>query len=126
MPSSRQLCAGQVYFALLQEREARGLKNVAISRVEQLSPVPYDLIVPSLDKYKNADVMWVQEEPLNGGAWGYLQPRIETAMNETEHHKGKRLAFAGRAPTSSVATGSKKAHQSEVKKFLNDAFAGLE
>jgi len=119
-------CSGQVYFALTQEREARGLKNVAISRVEQLSPVPYNMIVPGLDQYPNAETYWVQEEPLNGGPWGYLQPRLETAMNNTEHHKGERLHFAGRAPTSSVATGSKKAHQAEVKKFLNDAFAGLE
>lgn len=105
-----------MYYALTQERERLGLKNVVISRVEQLSPVPYDLIVPALDKYSNSDVMWVQEEPMNGGAWTYLQPRLETAMNNTEHHKGKRIAFSGRAPTSSVATGSKKAHAAEVKK----------
>ena len=84
--------------------------------MEQLSPVPYDLVVSSLDKYSNSEVMWVQEEPLNGGAWSYMQPRLETAMNETEHHKGKRIMFAGRIPTSSVATGSKKSHQAEVKK----------
>lgn len=110
------LCAGQVYYTLLQERENRGLKNVAISRVEQLSPVPYDLITPSLDKYPNSDIMWVQEEPLNGGAWGYMQPRLETAFSETEHHKGKRLQVASRIPTSSVATGSKYSHQAENKK----------
>ena len=73
--SCHQFCSGQVYFALTQEREARGLKNVAISRVEQLSPVPYNMIVPGLDQYPNAETYWVQEEPLNGGPWGYLQPR---------------------------------------------------
>lgn len=110
------LCSGQVYFALLAEREARGLKNVVISRVEQLSPVPFNEITPSLDKYPNSDIMWVQEEPLNGGAWGYIQPRLETAFQETEHHKNKRLQIASRAPTSSVATGSKHAHKTENKK----------
>lgn len=119
------LCAGQVYFTLLQEREARGLNNVAISRIEQLSPVPYDMIVPSLDKYPNADIMWVQEEPLNGGAWGYIQPRLETAFQQTENHKDKRLKIASRAPTSSVATGSKYAHKAENKKINEAAFADL-
>lgn len=63
------LCSGQVYYQLLQEREKRGVKDVAISRVEQLSPVPYDLITPHLDKYPNAEIVWAQEEPYNIGAW---------------------------------------------------------
>jgi 2-oxoglutarate dehydrogenase E1 component len=58
------LCSGQVYYALVQERNDRKLP-VAISRVEQISPVPYDLLTPHLDKYPNADIMWAQEEPVN-------------------------------------------------------------
>ena len=54
------LCSGQLYYALLQERDARKLNNVAISRVEQLSPVPYASITPHLDHYPNADIMWAQ------------------------------------------------------------------
>lgn len=50
-----QLCSGQVYYTLLAEREKRGLQSVvAISRIEQLSPLPYDLITPHLDRYPNA------------------------------------------------------------------------
>jgi hypothetical protein len=64
-------------------------------------------ITPHLDKYPNADILWCQEEPLNNGAWTYVGPRILTAANETEHHKGKYPLYAGRDPTSSVATGSK-------------------
>lgn len=124
-PFLPQLCSGQVYYALLQERENRGLKNVAISRIEQISPVPYDLITPSLDHYPNAEVMLVQEEPVNAGSYSYLSPRLETAMDNTEHHKGKRLKFVARAPTASVATGSKKAHKNEVQKITDDAFEGL-
>lgn len=48
-----------------------------------------------------------QEEPLNNGAWTYVGPRIRTAANETQHHKDKYPLYAGRNPTSSVATGSK-------------------
>ncbi|TKA56616.1 hypothetical protein B0A53_01808 [Rhodotorula sp. CCFEE 5036] len=116
------LCSGQVYYTLLAEREKRGLKNVAISRVEQLSPLPYDLITPHLDRYPNATTYWVQEEPINNGAWTYVQPRLETAMRETKHHSNRRVYYAGRGPTSSVATGSKKQHALEIEQFLEAAF----
>lgn len=99
------LCCGQVYYALLQERDRLEIKDIAISRVEQLSPIPYALLTPHLDAYPNADLMWAQEEPINNGAWSYMQPRLETALEQTEHHQGKRVKYAGRGPTSSVATG---------------------
>jgi len=117
------LCTGQVYQTLLQERKDKGITDVAISRVEQISPFPYDLITPHLDKYPNADILWCQEEPLNNGAWTYVGPRILTAANETEHHKGKYPLYAGRDPTSSVATGSKKLHKKQIENFLAAAFA---
>ncbi|KAG5637329.1 hypothetical protein H0H81_004975 [Sphagnurus paluster] len=116
------LCTGQVYHTLLQEREEKGIKDVAISRVEQLSPFPYDLLTPHLDQYPNADLLWCQEEPLNNGAWSYVGPRIYTAAGRTEHHKGKYPYYAGRGPTSSVATGSKTQHKKEIKAFLHSAF----
>ncbi|KAI0035818.1 2-oxoglutarate dehydrogenase complex E1 component mitochondrial precursor [Vararia minispora EC-137] len=117
------LCTGQVYYTLVAEREKRGLRDVAISRVEQISPFPYDLVTPHLDKYPNADLLWCQEEPLNNGAWTYIGPRIHTAAKQTEHHKGKYPYYAGRDPTSSVATGSKIQHKKEVETLVNAAFA---
>ncbi|KAF9219609.1 2-oxoglutarate dehydrogenase E1 component [Gyrodon lividus] len=117
------LCTGQVYHTLVGERDRRGIKDVAISRVEQLSPFPYDLLTPHLDEYPNADLLWCQEEPLNNGAWTYVGPRLRTAANETEHHKGKYPLYAGRDPTSSVATGSKTQHKKEIEAFLAAAFA---
>ncbi|KAI8986854.1 2-oxoglutarate dehydrogenase E1 component [Trametes punicea] len=117
------LCTGQVYHNLIQEREDRGINDVAISRLEQISPFPYDLLTPHLDKYPNADLLWCQEEPLNNGAWTYVGPRIMTAANETKHHKGKYPLYAGREPTSSVATGSKAIHKKQIEQFLNAAFA---
>ena len=56
------LCTGQVYFQLLKEREDKKIDDVAISRLEQLSPLPYELLTPHLDKYPNADLVWAQEE----------------------------------------------------------------
>lgn len=116
------LCTGQVYQTLLAEREEKGIKDVAISRIEQISPFPYDLVTPHLDQYPNADLLWCQEEPLNNGAWTYVGPRIYTAGKETKHHQGKYPLYAGREPTSSVATGSKIQHKKEIEAFLATAF----
>lgn len=91
--------------------------------MEQISPFPYDLITPHLDVYPNADILWCQEEPLNNGAWTYVGPRILTAANATQHHKGKYPLYAGRGPTSSVATGSKAQHKKEIEGYVNTAFA---
>nr|XP_018263955.1 oxoglutarate dehydrogenase (succinyl-transferring), E1 component [Kwoniella dejecticola CBS 10117]OBR86113.1 oxoglutarate dehydrogenase (succinyl-transferring), E1 component [Kwoniella dejecticola CBS 10117] len=120
------LCTGQVYFQLLKEREDKGINDVAISRLEQLSPLPYDLLTPHLDKYPNADVVWAQEEPLNNGAWTYVQPRLITALKETQHHAGKVPIYAGRKPSSSVATGNKNAHKKEIEMINEMAFAPAE
>lgn len=51
-----------MYFQLLKEREDKKIDDVAISRLEQLSPLPYELLTPHLDKYPNADLVWAQEE----------------------------------------------------------------
>ena len=56
------ICSGQVYYQLLKEREEKGVKDVHIARMEQLSPLPYELLSPDLDRYPNAEVYWVQEE----------------------------------------------------------------
>ncbi|KAG8860883.1 2-oxoglutarate dehydrogenase E1 component [Tulasnella sp. 330] len=117
------LCTGQVYYALVKEREQRGIKDIAISRVEQLSPFPYELITPHLDKYPNSELTWVQEEPLNGGPWTYVGSRIMTATSKTVHHQDKFPAYAGRPPYSSVATGSKSAHKREIQQFMDRAFS---
>lgn len=129
------LCSGQVYYQLLKEREDRGVDDVAISRVEQLSPLPYELLTPHLDHYPNADVVWCQEEVslalrvssltfqhLNNGAWTYIQPRLITTMKHCEHHKNKVPIYAGRKPSSSVATGSKSAHKAEIAMINEMAF----
>lgn len=86
------LCTGQVYFALLNAREKNKINDIAISRLEQLHPFPYDKVKEHADKYPNAEIMWVQEEPLNMGAWTFVQPRIETSLKETTHHAGMCVA----------------------------------
>lgn len=118
------LCSGQVYAALTKHREANNIRNTAITRVEQLHPFPWAQLKENLDSYPNArNVVWAQEEPLNAGSWSYVQPRIETLLNATEHHNRRHVLYAGRAPSASVATGLKSVHLKEEQEFLEDAFS---
>lgn len=114
-------CTGQVYYALLKARDTQKVNDVAISRVEQLSPFPHDLISEHADKYPNAEIIWCQEEPLNAGAWAYVEPRLRTSLTKTEHHKGKSPKYTGRDPSASPATGNKLAHKAEEARLIKDA-----
>ncbi len=118
------LCTGQVYAALYKHRADNEIKNTAITRIEQLNPFPWKLLKENLDMYPNAKtIVWCQEEPLNAGAWSFTQPRLETLLNETEHHNHKHVMYAGRNPSASVATGLKSSHTKEEKELLATAFS---
>ncbi|RMZ86265.1 hypothetical protein DV736_g6508, partial [Chaetothyriales sp. CBS 134916] len=118
------MCTGQVYAALVKHRESLGIKDVAITRIEQLNPFPWAQLRDNLDSYPNAkQIVWCQEEPLNAGAWSFVQPRIETLLNSTQHHNRRHVMYAGRDPSASVATGLKATHVKEEKEFLEEAFS---
>jgi len=105
------LCSGQVYTALVKGRQSNSIDNVAITRVEQYHPFPWAQVRDNLDEYPNLkEIVWAQEEPLNAGAWSFVQPRMETLLKETKHHQGKVVRYAGRNPSASVATGLKVTH----------------
>ncbi|KAK8195576.1 2-oxoglutarate dehydrogenase-like protein E1 component [Phyllosticta capitalensis] len=117
------LCTGQVYAALVQHRKENNINDVAITRIEQLHPFPWAQLKDNLDSYPNAEnIVWAQEEPLNAGAWSFTQPRIETLLNQTEHHNRRHVLYAGRNPSASVATGLKSTHKKEEQDLLRDAF----
>jgi 2-oxoglutarate dehydrogenase E1 component len=117
------LCSGQVWTALSKYRADNKIDNVALTRLEQLNPFPWQQLKDNLDQYPNAKtIVWAQEEPLNAGAWSFTQPRIETLLNQTEHHDRKHVIYAGRNPSASVATGLKHVHGKEEADFLKDAF----
>ncbi|KAK8093615.1 hypothetical protein PG997_000300 [Apiospora hydei] len=118
------LCSGQVWATLSKYRQENKIDNVAFTRIEQLNPFPWQQLKENLDMYPNAKtIVWCQEEPLNAGAWSFVQPRIETLLNNTQHHDRKHVMYAGRNPSASVATGLKSVHQKEEADFLDMAFS---
>ena len=118
------LCTGKVYYDLLQERRDKGVKDVAIVRVEQLYPFPKTSLGLVLAPYRNAEVVWCQEEPENMGAWTYIDRKIENVLR-TLDIASKRPAYAGRAEAASPATGLAKVHQQQQETLVREAL-GLE
>ncbi|XP_025204790.1 2-oxoglutarate dehydrogenase, mitochondrial isoform X6 [Melanaphis sacchari] len=112
-------CSGRVYYDLTKAREENNLVDtVAIARIEQISPFPFDLVKQECAKYPNADILWSQEEHKNQGPWPYVQPRFHTVLNNT-----KTIGYAGRPTAASSATGSKMQHLKELKALLDRSFA---
>jgi 2-oxoglutarate decarboxylase len=110
------LCSGKVYYDLVAAREAKGITDTAIIRVEQLYPLPVDEVRTVLGRYPNAeDHVWVQEEPANQGAWSFI------ALNLLEHLEGVRLRRVSRRAASAPATGSSKVHEAEQKALVEAA-----
>ncbi len=114
------MCSGKVYYDLLAERDARGLDDVYLLRLEQFYPFPAQSVVKELGRFKNADVIWCQEEPKNQGAWTFVEPNIEWVLTRIGA-KVQRPRYAGRAATASPATGLASRHKMEQEALVNDA-----
>ena len=113
------LCAGQVYYDLAKGREERGLEEqVAIVRLEQLYPMPYDEAAAELAKYPGAEIMWAQEEPKNQGAWYQIRHRLERLLKD-----GQKLTVASRPTSSSPAVGYGSLHAAQLKQLVEDALS---
>ena len=116
------LCTGKVYYDLYDEREKRGIDDVYLLRVEQLYPFPLKALVGELGRFKNAEIVWCQEEPKNMGAWTFAEPYIEWVINQTGA-KGQRARYAGRPASASTAAGTMSSHLAQLKAFLDEALA---
>lgn len=116
-------CTGKIYYELADEREKLKRSDVAIIRIEQLAPFPWDKVAEECSFYKNAQIVWAQEEPKNMGAWSFVRPRIETATRVVNGVE-KRPKYVGRKPSAATATGlGARAHNAEQNQILQDAFA---
>ncbi|MCB9986224.1 MAG: 2-oxoglutarate dehydrogenase E1 component [Rhodospirillales bacterium] len=116
------LCSGKLYYDLYEAREAKGIKDVVILRVEQLYPWPADALAEELKRYPNADVVWCQEEPGNQGYWSFVDRRIENVLT-TIKHKAGRPKYVGRPDAAAPATGSAKRHASEQAALIDAALS---
>lgn len=125
LPSSSEikrviLCSGKVYYDLLETRESEGIKDIALIRLEQFYPFPHEELVELLKPYKNADVVWCQEEPSNMGAWTFLDRRLEAVLIEAQL-QAKRPIYVGRAEAASPATGLLSRHLFEQNLLVGQA-----
>jgi 2-oxoglutarate dehydrogenase E1 component len=114
------MCSGKIYFDLLEERDARGIDDIYLMRVEQYYPFPARSIIDELKRFPNADVVWCQEEPKNQGAWFFMEPNIEWVLSRIES-KVKRPSYAGRPASASPATGLMSQHKSQQEALVNEA-----
>lgn len=115
-------CTGKVFYDLHARREDLGLDKgqLSIVRLEQLAPFPFDLVCRELRRYPNAELVWCQEEPMNMGAYFHVQPRMISCLkSEGRSVPDGRLAFAGREPSASTATGFGEVHKKEQADLLN-------
>jgi len=111
------LCSGKVYYELLNERRAKKRNDLAIIRVEQLYPFPGPELNKVLKCYTNTnDIVWVQEEPKNQGAWDFVKPRIPAMLD-----KSWQLYYVGRESSSAPAVGSAKLHGIQQRELIDGA-----
>jgi 2-oxoglutarate dehydrogenase E1 component len=114
------MSSGKVYYDLLEERDARGLDDVYLLRVEQFYPFPAQAMVKELKRFSNADIVWCQEEPKNQGGWTFMEPNIEWVLTRIKA-KHTRPIYAGRSASASPATGLASAHKAQQAALVDDA-----
>ncbi|MEZ5812553.1 MAG: 2-oxoglutarate dehydrogenase E1 component [Rhizobiaceae bacterium] len=114
------MCTGKVYYDLYEEREERGIDDVYLLRIEQLYPFPAKALINELSRFRNAEMVWCQEEPKNMGAWAFVDPYLEWVLAHIDA-KHQRVRYTGRPAAASPATGLMSKHLAELNAFLEDA-----
>lgn len=110
-------CSGKIYYELLEERRNRGLQHVALIRIEQLYPFPYDEVIALLNGYQHVtEFVWCQEEPKNQGAWYSSRHRYQDLIPQ-----GAQLIYAGREASASPAAGYMSLHVEQQKALIDQA-----
>jgi len=112
------LCSGKIYYDLSKHREQLNREDIAIVRVEELSPFPFDQVAQQIENFSSAsEVIWVQEEPANQGAWLYVRSHLEKCLSQNN----PKLQFIGRQALPTSAVGLSKRNTSETKDILKKA-----
>ncbi|WP_170350633.1 MULTISPECIES: 2-oxoglutarate dehydrogenase E1 component [Ruegeria] len=116
------MCSGKVYYDLLEERDARGIDDVYLMRIEQFYPFPAHSLINELERFKGAEMVWCQEEPKNQGAWTFIEPNIEWVLTRIGA-KHTRPIYVGRATSASPATGLASQHKAQQEALVNEALS---
>lgn len=97
--------------------------EIAIIRIEQLCPFPFDLIRAELEKYKNAKVCFAQEEHKNMGPYTFCKPRLACLLRSMNDSRSAEIndCYAGRDSAAATATGLKASHYQEQKNYMQTA-----
>ncbi|WP_238256548.1 2-oxoglutarate dehydrogenase E1 component, partial [Methylorubrum podarium] len=98
------LCSGKVYYDLYEEREKRGVNDVYLMRVEQLYPFPLKALANEMSRFRNAEVVWCQEEPMFLGSWSFVEPYLDWVLGQAGS-ASKRPRYVGRPASASTAVG---------------------
>jgi len=114
------ISSGKVYYDLLAERDARGIDDVYLLRLEQFYPFPAQSLSRELDRFKGAEIVWCQEEPKNQGAWSFVEPNLEWVLGRIKA-KLARPRYVGRSASASPATGLASRHKAEQEALVNEA-----
>jgi 2-oxoglutarate dehydrogenase E1 component len=111
------LCSGKIFYELSDERRKRGDRTTAILRLEQIYPWRDEFLTAALAQFPRAsEIVWVQDEPANMGAWFFVEPRLRRLVGASS------LRAVTRAESASPATGSSKAHGIEQRNLFAEAF----
>jgi len=114
------LCSGKVYYDLYEEREKRGINDIYLLRLEQLFPFPTKALMAELSRFKQAEIVWCQEEPRNMGAWFFVDTFISWVLQQIGA-KHRQARYAGRPASAATATGLMPKHLAELKRLLDEA-----
>ncbi|MGI8605075.1 MAG: 2-oxoglutarate dehydrogenase E1 component [Verrucomicrobiales bacterium] len=112
-------CSGKVFYDLADYREQNQIKNAALVRIEQVYPLHGERLTEIIAAYPRANTKWVwcQEEPLNMGAWSFIEPRLRQIAGPKAH-----VRYAGRDRSASPAAGAKAIHLREQRQLVEKAF----
>jgi len=111
------LCSGKVYYDLLARRREEAIDDIALVRIEQLYPFPYEALAAAIARFPQArEFVWCQEEPRNQGAWYHIKHRLERVLGEQNG-----LRYAGRAASPSPAVGYHSRHAQQQNALVVDA-----
>ena len=114
------MCSGKVFYDLYKKREESNIDEIALIRIEQLYPFPYDDLEEILTKYENVnEFVWCQEEPLNQGAWFSYRHRIQRVIDRIDPEK--EVSLVSRPAAAAPAVGLMKLHLQQQEDLVKEA-----